>query len=296
MTANKKKSFSAFDMVLVLIMLVVVFATFYPFWNLAVISFNDPQDSMRGGLTFWPRVFSLVSYERIFAEDSDIFSALGMSVQRTLLGTVLNVSVTSWLAYMVSMKKFVLRGFLSRYLVLTMYVSAGLIPVYLLYSRLGLLNRFAVYIVPHLVSAYNVILVQTYIRGLPASLTEAAEIDGAGEMRVFFSIILPLIVPVLATITLFISVWQWSQWQDTYFFASRNASLSTLQYEMMKIVTQSTAKLTEQQTRDAQARTAVTSQSMQAAMVMVATVPILMVYPFVQKYFVKGMTLGSVKE
>jgi putative aldouronate transport system permease protein len=251
---------------------------------------------MRGGLTFWPRVYSLLSYERIFAEGTDIFSALAMSLQRTVIGTVFNVSITAWVAYMLSLKKFVLRGFLNKYLVITMYISAGLIPVYLLYSRLGLLNTFAVYIVPHLLSVYNIILVQTYIRGLPASLTEAAEIDGAGDVRVFFSIILPLIVPVLATITLFVSVWQWSQWQDTYFFASRNKSLSTLQYEMMKIITSSSAQLTEQQMRDAQTRAAVTSQSLQAAMVMVATVPILLVYPFVQKYFVKGMTLGSVKE
>ena len=171
-----------------------------------------------------------------------------------------------------------------------------MIPVYLLYSKLGLINHFAVYILPNLVSAYNTILVLTYIRGLPASLTEAAQIDGAGDMTLYLRIILPLTVPVLATITLFISVFQWNQWQDTYFFASRNKKLTTLQYEMMKIIRQNTAKLTDQQMRDSSARGTVTSESLQAAMVMIATVPILMVYPFIQKYFIKGITLGSVKE
>lgn len=296
MRSGKTRQGRVFDVLVVAFMLVVVFATLYPFWNLGVISVNDPQDGMRGGLTFWPRVFSLASYERIFSEDSDIFSAMGVSLRRTALGTALNVSVTAWVAYTLSQRKFILRNFLAKYLVATMYLSAGLIPVYLLYNKLGLLNRFDVYIVPHLLSVYNVILVHTYIGGLPASLTEAAQIDGAGEVRVFFQVILPLIVPVLATITLFISVWQWSQWQDTYFFASRNPALSTLQFEMMKIVTQSSGRLTEQQIRDAAARPKVTSQSLQAAMVMVATVPILTVYPFVQRYFIKGMTLGSVKE
>ncbi len=296
MRAGKKQKITTFDILLILVMLVILYVTFYPFWNLAVVSFNDPQDGMRGGLNLWPRIFSMASYQRIFARDAQILSTLTVSLERTLLGTLLNVAITAWLAYMLSHKKFILRKFLSKYLIVTMYVSAGLVPVYLLYSRLGLLNKFAVYVIPHLVSAYNIILVRTYIAGLPASLTEAAQIDGAGDIRIFFSVILPLIVPVLATVSLFISVWQWSQWQDTYFFASRNKALSTLQYEMMKIVTQSTAQLTEQQIRDANARAVVTTQSLQAAMVMVATVPILTVYPFVQRYFIKGMTLGSVKE
>jgi len=287
---------SGFDLFAAAFMLLVAFVTFYPFWNLGVISLNDAQDSMRGGLTFWPRLFSAASYESILHGNADILGAMGMSLRRTVLGTVLNVSVTAWLAYVLSRKEFVLRKFLTRYLVVTMYISAGLIPVYLLYRNLGLLNSFAVYVAPHLLSAYNVILVLTYIGGLPASLIEAAQIDGAGYGRVFARIVLPLILPVLATITLFIAVWQWSQWQDTYFFASRNKALSTLQFEMMKIITSNTAQLTEQQKRDPNARSAVTSQSLQAAMVMIATLPILMVYPFVQKYFIKGMTLGSVKE
>ena len=294
-SGSAKKQEHVFDIVLSMFMLLVIFVTIYPFWNLAVISFNDAQDSMRGGLTFWPRVYSLDSYKSIFLDNEQIVKAMSNSVYRTLLGTVLNVMVSAWLAFVLSQKKFILRKFLSRYLVFTMYISAGLIPVYLLYSRIGLINNFAVYILPHLISAYNVILVLTYIKGLPESLMESAQIDGAGDMTLFIKIILPLIVPVLATITLFISVWQWSQWQDTYFFASRNKNLTTLQYEMMKIVRQSTAQLTEQQVRDPNARSRVTSQSLQAAMVMIATVPILMVYPFVQKYFIKGMTLGSVK-
>jgi putative aldouronate transport system permease protein len=296
MKRKSKRKVPVFDLVIGAIMLIIIFITAYPFWNLAVISLNDAGDSMRGGLTFWPRVLSFESYRSIFSDNKDIVTAIFTSLQRTVLGTVINVSVSAWLAFVLSRNHFILRKFLSRYLVFTMYIGAGLIPTYLLYSKLGLINTFPVYIVPHMVSAYNTILILTYIKSLPATLTEAAQIDGASDMTLFIKIILPLVLPVLATVTLFISVFQWSQWQDTYFFASRNSSLTTLQYEMMKIIKQSAAKLSEQQMRDASTRSKISSESLQAAMVMVATVPILMVYPFVQKYFIKGMTLGSVKE
>jgi putative aldouronate transport system permease protein len=150
--------------------------------------------------------------------------------------------------------------------------------------------------VPHLISAYNIIIVRTYIEQIPSSLSEAAFIDGANDFQVFSRIIVPLCLPVLATISLFMAVWQWSQWQDTLFFASRKPELTTLQFEMTKIISKSTSKLTESQMRGNNNATVVTPESLKAAMVMIVTIPILVLYPFLQKYFVSGVTLGAVKE
>ena len=294
MISKRSRKDYAADMVLVAICLFIIFITAYPFWNLGVISVNDAIDSMRGGLTFWPRKFTLVSYTTVLHSNETLANATLISVYRTILGTFLNVLVTSVAAYMMSREDFLLHGAVQKVVVISMYLGAGLIPTYLLYMRLGLLNSFAVYIVPHLFSASNSILVLAYIRSLPRELSEAAFIDGAGDMQVYARVVLPLIKPSIACISLFICVWQWSQWQDTYFFAAWNKDISTLQYEMMKGISSASASVSEQTMRGGnQAKTS--SESLQAAMTLIATVPILAVYPFVQRYFIKGLTIGSVK-
>jgi putative aldouronate transport system permease protein len=277
----------------------VIFLTLYPFWNLVVISLNDPKDSLRGDLYFFPRIFTSISYETIIKHNKDLMTAISNSFTRTILGTILNVSCSTLVAYALSRKEFVLRKFLNKYLIMTMYLMAGLIPTYLLYLNLGLIDNYAVYLLPHLLSAYNIILVRTFMEGIPSGLSEAATIDGASESQLLTKVILPLCKPVIATVALFIAVFQWSSWQDTFFYASNpQVGLTTLQFEMMKIVRSSTASLTDAQLVDASAagRTFATPQSLQAAMTIVATIPILVVYPFVQKYFVSGVTLGAIKE
>lgn len=297
MRARKKRlgTPTSVDFVLAVICISVIFVTAYPFWNLAVISLNDALDSMRGGLTFWPRRFTFESYRAVlFDSANNLGDATLISIYRTLLGTFLNVFITAWGAFLLSRPDFVLNKVLQRFIVVGMYLGAGLIPTYLLYMRLNLLNSFWVYIIPNLFSAYNCILVLAYIRSIPSALSEAAYIDGAGELKVFFRIILPLIKPSLACITLFIAVWQWSQWQDTYFFAAWNRDISTLQFEMMQGISSASSSVSEQTMREGNA--AMTNpESLQAAMTLIATVPILMVYPFLQKYFIKGLTIGSVK-
>lgn len=291
-----KRTFTWADIVLAVICLAVIFVTAYPFWNLAVVSLNDATDTLRGGLTFWPRKLTVKSYETVlFSSSNNLQNATLISVYRTILGTFCNVLVTSLVAFLMSRNKFVLHRFMQRYVVVSMYVGAGLIPTYMLYMKLGLLNTFAVYIVPHMFSAYNSILVLAYIRGLPNELSEAAYIDGAGELKVFMKIILPLAKPIIACITLFIAVWQWSQWQDTYFFASWNRNISTLQYEMMRGIGSATSQASEQALREGTTAATTSSESLQAAMTLIATIPILVVYPFLQKYFVKGLTIGAVK-
>lgn len=289
----------AFEICVYILFLFVIFVTLYPFWNLAAISLNDPQDSLRGGIYFWPREFTFVSYYAIFRNNARLVQGVVNSVLRTGIGTVLNVACGTLVAYALSRKDYILRRFMNKFVFFTMYITAGLIPIYLLYHRLGLINNFAVYILPHLLHAYIVVLLRTYIQDLSPSLTEAAIIDGASDSAILFKIIIPLSVPVIATVSLFIAVFQWGQWQDTFFFASNpKAGLTTLQYEMTKIIRESNVQYTEAQLRDMQNHggPTATPESLQAAMTIIATVPILLVYPFLQKYFISGITLGAVKE
>ena len=177
-----------------------------------------------------------------------------------------------------------------------MYVSAGLIPTYFLFRSLNLLNNFLVYVIPNLLSAFNVVVMRTYINSLPESLIESAKIDGGGELKIYFSIIFPLCLPVLATIALWVAVGNWNDWFTSYIFAWKKQSLSTLQYEMMKILASSMQISQQPDYLAAQgARQTVTPNSLRAAMTIVATAPILVIYPFLQKYFVT-VNIGSVKE
>jgi putative aldouronate transport system permease protein len=181
-----------------------------------------------------------------------------------------------------------------------MYFNAGLIPYYFLIKDLHLLNQFLVYIIPGLVSAFNMIVIRTYIQTLPESLIESAKVDGAGDFRIFLTIVLPLCQPVLATVALFVAVGQWNSWFDTFLFASSKQELSTLQYELMKLLSSSMNSNSNPAVAAGAdpeaARNMVTPVSIRAAITIVASMPILIVYPFLQKYFVVGMQLGSVKE
>ncbi|NLG89651.1 MAG: carbohydrate ABC transporter permease [Clostridiaceae bacterium] len=285
------------DGIIVFFMCLIVIAMIYPMWNTLIVSFNDARDSIKGGLYLWPRKWSLFNYQSIFKTDK-IFKAFLISVSRTVLTTILNVFFSGLLAYVLSHKDFVFRRFLTVFMVMTMYINAGLIPQYFLYRSLGLINTFWVYILPSLVGAFNVIVIRTYINSLPASLVESAKIDGASEMRIYFSIIIPLCLPVLATVALWVAVGAWNSWFDSFIFAPKQ-ELSTLQYEMMKIIASSMQTGVRQPDYIAEAsqqsRNMVTPNSLRAAMTMVATVPILIVYPFLQKYFVT-VNIGSVKE
>ena len=281
-----------------LLMLIVIAVMLYPFWNTVAVSFNNAQDTLRGGITFWPRVFSLYNYQTVFKNELLVIGFIN-SVLRTLLGTVLGVFIAALVGYVLSRPEFLWRKFATRYFLVTMYVSAGLIPNYFLMKDLHLLNNFMVYILPTVVSVFNIIIIRSYIQALPASLVEAGFIDGAGHFRCFFQIIMPCCKPVLATIALWCAVWQWNSWFDTFIYCSSNTNLTTLQYEMMKLLSSAMNSATERSAASIfggnQLTNTVTPVSMRAAITVVASVPILLVYPFLQKYFVKGVTIGSVK-
>ena len=284
------------DALIVLFMCIVVIVMLYPLWNTLVTSFNDARDSIKGSLYLWPREWTLFNYQSVFKTDK-IYNAFIVSVARTVISMILNVFLSGLLAYVLSNKEFVFRRFLTVFMVMTMYINAGLIPQYFLYRNLGLIDSFWVYILPSMVGAFNVIVIRTYINSLPASLMESARIDGSTDMTIYFKIVFPLCLPVLATVALWVAVGSWNSWFDSFIFAPKQ-NLSTLQYEMMKILSSSMQSgvnqpdyLAESQT----SRSMVTPNSLRAAMTIVATVPILVVYPFLQKYFVT-VNIGSVKE
>lgn len=280
-----------------LIMLLIAFIMLYPFWNTVAVSFNDAMDSLKGGITFFPRKFSTYSYQTVFKNELLATAAIN-SVLRTLLSTALGVFVSALIGYVLSRNEFVWRKFATGFFLVTMYVSGGLIPSYFLIKDLHLLNTFWVYILPTLVSVFNVIIVKSFIQQLPESLVEAGKVDGAGYFTCFIHIILPCCKPVLATIALWCAVGAWNSWFDTFLYCSSVDKLTTLQYEMMKMLSSamnSGAQRDPAALLQGQTVSMVTPASMRSAVTVVAAVPILVVYPFLQKYFVKGVMLGAVK-
>jgi len=286
---------AAFNLFLYVFMVVVGIVTMYPFLNLLAVSLNDSLDTVRGGIYLWPRMFTWENYLQIFLYN-DLLVAFRNSVLRTVIGTALGVFSGAMLAYVLSRKDFVARKPVSLFFALTLYFSGGMIPVYMLMRDLGLINSFWVYIFPGIVNAWNVFVIRSYMDGLPASLQESAKLDGANDWTVFLRIILPLCKPVLATIGLFVAVGQWNSWFDTFLYNSGTSALTTLQYELMKILSNTQAGANNlARLSDPSLSNQVSPESIRAAITMVATVPILLVYPFLQRYFVKGLTLGAVK-
>lgn len=275
----------------------------YPMLNTLAVSFNEPLDTVRGGIYLWPRKFTLYNYYVVFNMDT-IYNAFVISVVKTIVIVVTNLFFTSMLAYTISRREYIFRKFITTVFVLTMYFDAGLIPNYLLIKKLGLLNTFSVYWIPNILSAFNLIVMRTYIRTLPESLVESAKIDGAREFRIYWQIILPLITPCIATIALFVAVGSWNSWFDTFLYNSGKQKLSTLQYELQKLLsTTMTAGTRGAPAGVNQAGQAergqsnlTTPQSLRAAITIFTAVPILLVYPFLQRYFIHGLAIGSVKE
>jgi putative aldouronate transport system permease protein len=285
------------DVLILVFMIYVVVITLYPFLNVVAISFNDPIDTVKGGIAITPREFTISNYTGLFEAGTNLPTATRISVLRTIIGTFTAVLCCAMFAYALSRRDFKFRKPFAILLVVTMYVSGGLIPDYILIRSLGLINNFWVYIIPSLLHAFNVIVIRSYIDTIPASLQESAKIDGANDLMIFFRIILPLCKPVLATIALFVAVGQWNSWFDTYLYARSAKELSTLQFELMKVLQSAQTVGSAVDIYSEGLRAARRSpEAIKMAITVIATVPILMVYPFLQKYFVSGITLGAVKE
>ncbi len=282
-----------------IILVIIGFVSIYPFWNAVVLSFNNGMDALKGGITFWPREFTLDNYRFVF-KDKRLISGFVISILRTGIGTVGAILCTAIFAYGMSKKELIGKKFYMGMSIFTMYFSGGLIPGYLLIRDLGLVNTFWVMVIPGLISTWNMIVFRTFFKSLPAGLEESAKIDGCTNWGVFFKIVFPLSGPVLATIALFTAVYHWNDWFAPGIYIS-NPDLLPIQTKLQQIMNSNI--MTEQLKQMDSAAAAhlssmrsVTSKSLTMATMMVATVPILLVYPFLQKYFVKGVMIGSLKE
>ena len=262
-----------------------VIITLYPVLNTVALSFNNGIDAVRGGIHLLPRVFTLQNYKTVLGQQNIITGAY-ISVARTVVGTILSLAANALLAYVVSRKRFLFRSQLSLFWVITMYVSGGMIPTLILYRNLGLTGTFWVYVIPGMISVFNMLVLRTYMMGLPEGLEESAQIDGANDFTIFVRIVSPLCKPVYATVALFVAVGQWNSWFDVMLYNRMNTKYTTLQYEQGGSATSAGQG----------AAAAVTPVTVRAAATVVTMLPIICLYPFLQRYFVAGMTLGSVKE
>ncbi|MBO2943537.1 carbohydrate ABC transporter permease [Paenibacillus sp. F411] len=277
----------------------LAFTTFYPFWNSAVISFNTGSNTALGGVTFWPREFTLENYHVVLNDDR-LLNGFMISVLRTVIGTVLSIIATALFAYGMTKRELIGRKFYMIMCIITMYFSGGLIPSFLLVRGLGLMDSFWVFIIPGLISVWNMIIFRTFFQGLPGGLEESAKIDGCGNWGTFFRIILPLSGPVIATLSLFTAVGHWNDWflPSIYINNENLLPIQTMLKQILNtnIVSDQMANMDSAAQGQMARMQTVSSKSLSMATMMIATLPIIMVYPFVQKYFVKGVLVGSLKE
>ncbi|MGG4142533.1 carbohydrate ABC transporter permease [Paenibacillus algorifonticola] len=289
---RKTKGEAVFDFFNGFGMLLVCFATLYPIWYVLVNAFNEGQDGMRGGIYWWPRVFSVESFEAVF-QSAGIMTAMGITVAKTLLGVLLHVFFTAMVAYafsrrgLIGGKIYILIG------TVTLFFGGGLIPTYLLIRDLHLLDHFLVYIIPAMFSFFDLIIFMTFFREIPDGLEEAAKIDGANDWGIFLKVVLPVSLPVIATIALFHGVYQWNDYFAGVIYMN-NMDLQPIQTYLYRVVAQSSSNQMVAAIPGGVGKT-VTSQSIKLATMVVTTLPIVLVYPFLQKYFVKGMMIGSIK-
>lgn len=296
--ALKSSEDTVFTVVLISVMSVIGFAMIFPFLNVLALSFNDAIDSVKGGIYLFPRNFTTENYRRIF-EEKQLLTAMRNSLLRTGVGTAVGVFCASMMAFTLSRRDFVARKLFSVMFAITMYVQGGLIPTYLLMRSLGLFNSFMVYILPGLLGAWNVFVIRSFMDTLPECLQESAKLDGANDFTIFIKIVLPLSIPVLATVSLFIAVNQWNAWFDTYLYNSNEPALTTLQYELQKMLSYVNVQFSGTEDlatfEDRMRSMTVTPESLRMAMTIFVTFPILLVYPLLQRYFVSGLTLGAIK-
>jgi putative aldouronate transport system permease protein len=275
-------------------------ATTFPYLNTLAVALNDGADTMLGGITIFPREPTLDNFRSIVQEPAMI-KAFFVSVARVIAGTLLALIVQFFAAYTFAKRDLTGRTPLLVYFMIPMFFGGGLIPTYLLFSKLGLLNHFLVYVLPGAFAFFNMIIIRTYLYSLPDSLQESARIDGAGEFTILFRIVMPLSMPIVATIGLWTAVGQWNDWTTTLNFVT-DPDLYTLQYKLMQLIKESDMlaamiqQAIERGETDISSQISVTPESIRAAQVIVTTIPIILVYPFLQKYFIKGVLIGSVKE
>ena len=284
-----RKIFNVFN---ILFFLVIITLCLYPLWYIFVQSLSSGPLAVNA--VAWPINFTLKNYADIF-KSGDVPHAFLISVLRTSIGTACTLLACMLLGYLFSKEDMPLRKVMYRILIITMYVSGGLIPTYLVYKAYRLTNSFLVYIPPAVVDAYYVILIKTYVEQLPISVEESAMIDGAGTMCIFLKIILPMSLPIVATIAIYASVGQWNSWFDNHIYAISNKKILTLQYMLYRYLQEAESIVRELKERDPGAAVPITPRGVRMTVTMITVVPVLCIYPFFQRYLIKGLMIGAVK-
>lgn len=275
------------------LLIVFAFLCVYPLYFIFINSISG-ADAVVRGVYLLPEDFSLEFYKSLL-QMPNIPNSIVVSVARTVLGTALTVICSSFLGYMVTQSELPMRKWVYRFVVATMYFNAGLIPWYILMVNLGLKNNFLLYILPSAVGAYYVVLSKTYIESIPASVEESAKIDGAGVLTIYARLILPMSMPIIACLIVFCAVNQWNAWSDNFYLVS-DPKLSTLQYQLYMNLANESSNVTNTTSSSSLLRSKATTElGLRYALSMLTVLPIILVYPFMQKYFVKGIMLGAVK-
>lgn len=270
----------------------LAFTTLYPFIYTLSMSLSTTKAATEMGLHLYPKEISIMAYKMVF-NNRDIVTSYGNTLFRTIVGTITGLLVTTMFAYALSRREMPNRKLYTAIVLFTMLFNGGKIPTYLVLKQLGLMNSLWVYILPNLISAYNVIVARSFFQSLPGALHEAANIDGAGEFKIFFKIIIPLSKPIIMTLALWMAVFHWNAWYDAMMYMSDSSKI-TVQCLLQRIIQENNSELISQGVMNPDAMQ-YTSETVKAATIIVSILPILAFYPFVQKYFIKGVTLGAVK-
>lgn len=283
----------AFDVGVWIVLLLIFFLTAYPFYYVIIASFSNGYEFMSGTHYFLPVSPTLDNYQHLLSQSIWI-NAFKISFARTLIGTALTVLLTCLTSYALSREELIFRKAYRFMVVFAMYVSGGLIPFYIMLRFLGILNTFWVYVLPTMLDLFFVIVGISFFQSIPKSLIESARLDGASELHIFWRIVMPISVPFVATLTLFSAVNQWNSWLDSTYYVN-SESLRTAAYRMVCEINSSVNKATGT-SAGGEISTTTTVMTTQATAMVVSMLPIMCVYPFLQKYFVQGIMLGAVKE
>ncbi|MCI8600661.1 MAG: carbohydrate ABC transporter permease [Oscillospiraceae bacterium] len=286
-------AFEIFNTILMVLVLIVVL---YPLYFIVIASVSDSKFVSAGEVWFWPKGFHLTAYKRVFT-NSKLLTGYRNTIIYTFIGTIMNLIATVAIAYPLSRKDFVGRNVITLIMTITMFFGGGLIPTYLCYKQLGLVNNPWVMMIPGLVSTYNTILVRTFFQGLPYDLQEAAMIDGCSNMRILLQIILPLSKPILAVMAIYYGVGHWNAYFDALVFISddKYKPLALVLRDILVTATDSASGSDAAGGGSSQVDLAKTAEAMKYAVIIVSTVPVLCLYPFLQKHFAKGVMLGAIK-
>ncbi|WP_258561520.1 MULTISPECIES: carbohydrate ABC transporter permease [Bifidobacterium] len=296
---QRTKGEKVFNVFNIAFFILFAFICVYPFYYLIINSISDNTLSAAGKITVLPKGIHWSNYVEVFKLEG-LGTAAMVSLGRTVIGATLTVLASAFLGFLFTQQGMWHRKFWYRFIIVTMYFNAGLIPMFITMKNLGLTNNFWVYILPAIVQPFNIILVKTYIESIPSSLQEAAEVDGAGTLTVFFKIVLPMCTPILATVAIFSAVGQWNSFQDTLIYMT-DSKLYSLQYLLYQYINQASSLASAVKASAGGAlnmaalATQQTPSSIRMTVSVIVVLPILFIYPLFQRYFVKGMMLGAVK-